>query len=45
LDNNLVYQRRFDTSWLTQAFIKPQKPVVKDMKMQDLEEEKKVQKL
>jgi DNA repair exonuclease SbcCD ATPase subunit len=34
-----------DTSWLTQVFIKPQKPVIKELKKQDPEEDKKVEKL
>jgi hypothetical protein len=34
-----------DTSWLTQVFIKPQNPVIKELKKQDPEEDKKVEKL
>jgi DNA-binding transcriptional regulator GbsR (MarR family) len=34
-----------DTSWLNQVFVKPKKPTVKEVHMQDPEEDKRVQKL
>jgi hypothetical protein len=33
------------TPWLTQVFVKPKKPAVKEVQMQDPEEDKRVQKL